>query len=68
MKELGNAEMPEVGRWTNNRCETQHLPFRRRERAILRFRPRKSLRKPSSVHAAFHNPFNQERHRISREA
>ncbi len=32
MKELGNAEKQEVGRWANNRVENSHLPFRRRER------------------------------------
>ena len=38
MKDLGNAEKHEVGRWANNRAETSHPPFRRRERAMLRFR------------------------------
>lgn len=38
MRELGNAERQEVGRWANNRAENSHLPFQRRERAMLRFR------------------------------
>ena len=38
MKELGNEEKQEVGRWANNRVENSHLSFRRRERAMLRFR------------------------------
>ena len=67
MKELGNTEKQEVGRWANNRVENSHLPFRRRERAMLRFRQMKTLQKFSSVHAAFHNHFNQDRHLISRE-
>jgi putative transposase len=67
MKELGNAEKQVIGRWANNRCENSHLPFRRRERAMLRFRQMKSLQKFSSVHAAFQNHFNQERHLINRE-
>ena len=45
MKELGNAEKQEVGRWANNRVENSHLPFRRRERAMLRFRQMKTLQK-----------------------
>jgi putative transposase len=61
------AAMKEIGRWANNRCENSHLPFRRRERAILRFRQMKTLQKFSSVHAAFHNHFNQDHHLISRE-
>ena len=38
MKVIGNANQQEVGRWKNNRAENSHLPFRRRERAMLRFR------------------------------
>ncbi len=33
---------------------------------MLRFRRMKTLQKFSSVHAAFHNHFNQERHVVSR--
>ena len=64
MKVLGNADKQEIGRWANNRAENSHLPFRRRERAMLRFRQMKTLQKFSSVHAA---DFNQDRHLISRE-
>ncbi len=45
MKDLGNAEKQEVGRWANNRVENSHLSFRRRERAMLRFRRMKTLQK-----------------------
>ena len=38
MDELGCRERQEMGRWANNRVENSHLPFRRRERAMLRFR------------------------------
>ena len=67
MKELGNAEKREVGRWANNRAENSHQPFRRRERAMLRFRRMKTLQRFASVHASFHNHFNQERHLVDRE-
>jgi putative transposase len=67
MKELGNADKQEVGRWANNRVENSHLPFRRRERAMNRFRRMKTLQKFSSVHASVHNLFNQERHLVSSE-
>jgi putative transposase len=67
MNEIGNGEKQEVGRWLNNRAENSHLPFRRRERAMLRFRRMKTLQKFSSVHAAFHNHFSQDRHLISRD-
>jgi len=67
MRELGNLDRQEVGRWHNNRAENSHLPFRRRERAMLRFRQMKSLQKFASVHANLHNHFNSERHLIDRQ-
>ena len=67
MNELGNVDRQETGRWLNNRAENSHLPFRRRERAMIRFRRMKTLQKFSSVHAQVHNHFNQERHLISRD-
>src|SRR6201996_2779206 len=67
MTELGNAEKQEVGQWANNRCENSHLSFRRRERAMLRFRKMKSLQKFASVHANIHNHFSLERHLIDRQ-
>jgi putative transposase len=67
MNELGCVEKQEIGRWANNRVENSHLPFRRRERAMLRFRQMKSLQKFASVHASLHNHFNQERHLVNRQ-
>ncbi|OUS03955.1 IS6 family transposase [Rhodobacterales bacterium 52_120_T64] len=67
MKVIGNAERQTVGRWKNNRAENSHLPFRRRERAMLRFRRMRSLQKFVSIHSSIHNHFNQERHLYSRE-
>ena len=67
MRELGNLERREVGRWLNNRAENSHLPFRRRERTMLRFRQMKSLQRFASVDANVHNHFNSERHLISRQ-
>ena len=67
MKELGNAERQELGRWKNNRAENSHQPFRRRERAMERFRRMKTLQKFAAVHGTVHNHFNQDRHLISRD-
>ena len=67
MRQLGNLDRREMGRWLNNRAENSHLPFRRRERAMLRFRRMKSLQKFASVHANFHNHFNSERHLVDRQ-
>jgi len=68
LKELGAIEKREVGRWINNRAENSHQPFRRRERAMLRFRRMRSLQKFAAVHGSVHNHFNQERHLSSRPA
>jgi putative transposase len=68
MKEIGNVERQETGRWLNNRAENSHPPFRRRERAMLRFRRMRTLQKFVAVHASVHNHFNQERHLYSRNA
>ena len=67
MKIIGNETAQKVGRWLNNRCENSHLPFRRREQAMLKFRRRRSLQKFVSIHASVHNHFNHERHLASRE-
>ena len=67
MKVIGNADRQETGRWLNNRAENSHQPFRRRERAMAKFRSAKSLQKFASIHASVHNLFNQERHLYNRE-
>lgn len=46
MKVIGNVARLETGRWRNNRAENSHLPFRRRESAMHRFRRMRSLRCP----------------------
>lgn len=67
MKIIRNAERQETGRWLNNHVENSHLPFRRRERVMLRFRQMWSLQKFVTIHASGHNHFNQERHSYSRD-
>jgi putative transposase len=67
MDEIGAADRHAVGRRLNNRAENSHQPFRRRERAMQRFRSMKTLQKFSSVHAQLHNHFNQERNLVTRE-
>ena len=67
MKIIGNESTQEMGRWKNNRCENSHLPFRRREYAMLKFRRMRSLQKFVSIHASVFNHFNKERHLNSRE-
>lgn len=67
MRELRLARKQETGRWINNRAENSHLPFRRRERAMARFRLERSLQKFSSVHSALSNHFKHQRHLTKRD-
>lgn len=67
MREIGAGNRQETDRWLNNRAENSHLPFRRRERAMLRFRRMRTLQKFASVHASVLNHFNSERHLYSRQ-
>ena len=67
MNEIGNGNKQVVGRWKNNRCENSHLPFRRREYAMLKFRRMPSLQKFVSIHSSVFNHFNKERHINSRK-
>jgi putative transposase len=67
LKVLGVIDMREVGRPLNSRVEKSHQPFRRRERAMLRFRRMRSRQKFASVHGSIHNRFNQERALTSRQ-
>ena len=67
MKEIGSTDRQEVGRWLNNRAENSHQPFRRRERAMERFRRMKTLQKFADVHGRVHNLFKQEHHLIGRD-
>jgi len=61
LKEIGTAGRQETGRWLNNRAENSHLPFRRPDRAMLRFRRIRSLQNFAAVHYSVYNHFNQER-------
>jgi putative transposase len=67
LKVIGTAPKQETGRWLNNRAENSHLPFRRRERAMLRFRQMRCLQKFAAVHASVYNLFNAERALYSRQ-
>ena len=55
-----------VGR-SNNRCENSHLLFRRRERAMQKFKSCAMLQKFTSYHSQIYNHFNHQRHLESRQ-
>ncbi len=62
MRIIGNENTQETGQWLNNRAENSHLPFRRREKAMLKFRSTKSLQKFVSIHSSVRNHFSNDRH------
>ena len=67
LRDLGIGDKQQTGRWENNRAENSHQPFRRRERAMLRFRRMRTLQKFASVHASVFNHFNHDRSLSSRQ-
>lgn len=50
----------------NNRAENSHLPVRRRERKMQRFKSPASTQRFLNIHSAVYNLFNTQRHLISR--
>jgi len=67
LQDMGLPDDRETSRWLNNRAENSHQPFRRRERAMLRFCRMQSLKKFVAVHSSIHNLFNAERALTSRD-
>jgi len=63
MKVIGNVDKQKTGRWLNNSAENSYQPFRRRERAILRFRLTRTLQK--FVSATFRSTISSTRNTTS---
>ena len=51
----------------NNRAESSHVPIRRRERKMQRFKSHKSAHIFLSIYGPIYNLFNTQRHLISRQ-
>lgn len=67
LRALNLENRHETDRHRNNQVENSHLHFRRRERAMGRFRSMAALQKFTSVHGAVFNLFSHQRHFLNRE-
>lgn len=67
MKVLGCVDRHQPGRLRdNNRVEISHLPVRRRERKMQRFKSQGQAQRFVSTHSAVYKSFNTQRHLVSR--
>lgn len=68
LRELGCLKRHKPGRLRdNNRVENSHLPVRRRERKMQRFKSQGQAQRFVSTHSAIYNTFNIHRHLVSRK-
>jgi putative transposase len=67
LRELGLLSRHETGGRSNNRAENSHLPFRRRERVMQKFRSHKTIQFFTSTFSQIYNHFNHQRHLQKRD-
>jgi putative transposase len=62
LKEIGGLNLQDTECYLNNSCENSHLPFRRKERSMQKFKDRVTLQIFTSIHSQIYNHFNHQRH------
>ena len=65
-RDLRLSHLHETRHRRNNRAESSHVPIRRRERKMQRFKSQGSAQRFLSIHGPIYNLFNVHRHLISR--
>ena len=66
LRDLHLGHIHETGHRLNKRAESSHVPIRRRERKMQRFKSPASAQRFLSIHGQIYNLFNVQRHLISR--
>jgi transposase-like protein len=66
LRDLRLGHLPEARNRLNNRAQSSHVPIRRRERKMQRFKSQSSAQRFLSTHGPIYNLFNVHRHLISR--
>ena len=66
VRDLRLGHRHETGHRLNNRAESSHVPIRRRERMMQRFKSKGSAQRFLSTHGPIDNLFNVQRHLIAR--
>jgi len=61
-RRIGIVDIQVCSGRANNQCENLHMPFRRGERAMQRFKTVAALQKFVRYHSLIYNHFNYERH------
>jgi len=67
LRELDMEHLHDTTNILNNRAESSHVPIRRRERKMQRFKSHKSTQIFLSIYDPIYNLFNTQRHLISRQ-
>ena len=65
-RDLRLGHLHDTGHRLNNRAESSHVPIRRRERKMQRFKSQRSAQRFLSTYGPIYNLFNVQRHLISR--
>ena len=67
LKEIKCSNLQRADQYLNNICETLHLPFRRKERSMQKFKKGVTLQFFTSIQSQIYNHFNHQRHLQNRE-